>query len=270
MQADTTTVDAVTGTLNYVRPGTEPLFAYAYAPPPGMPERNGEPDPHAVTIRDARALASELSLDREGFLLRRHATAVTDFYDERQVTDIYYPEMATLVRDVTGAEAVVVFDHIVRNAGRAGAKSPAMAVHNDYTLRSAPQRLRDLLPAGEAEARLQRRFAIINVWRPIRGPLLRSPLALCDARTLREEDLIPTERRYPHRSGETASVRFSPRHRWFYFPRLRTDEALFIKCHDSAADARARVSAHSAFDDPTTPPEAPPRESIEVRTFAFF
>jgi hypothetical protein len=142
-------------------------------------------------------------------------------------------------------------------------------VHNDYTDKSGPQRVRDLL--GEAATTLIRhRFAEINVWRPIKGPLLDAPLALCDAQTIAPEDFVATDLKYPNRTGETYSVLFNPRHRWFYFPKLERDEAVLIKCYDSERDGRARFTAHTAFDDPTAPPDAPPRESIEARALVFF
>jgi hypothetical protein len=279
MEADTALVlDQVEAPLNYLAPTTQKPFVYAYDPPPGMPTHHGESEPRVVPIRNARPIAHDLSLDREGFLLRREPTRAVDLYDEEEIRQVYYLEVAALMKAATGAAEVVVFDHIVRNAERAlqgelkivgGAKVPAKTVHNDYTEASAPQRVRDIL--GEAaEARLARRYAIINLWRPIRGPVLESPIAVCDARTLGPDDLVPNERRYPDRVGETSRVTYSPRHRWFYFPHMQADEALYIKCFDSARDGRARVSIHSAFDDPTTPPGAPARESIEVRTFAFY
>ena len=116
-----------------------------------------------------------------------------------------------------------MFDHIVRNAARMAKGSPikgyAGRVHNDYTAWSAPQRVRDLM-GDEAEELLKHRYAEINVWRPIRGPLLRSPLALCDAQTLSEENLVASELRYPDRTGETYAVTYNPAQRWYYFPRM--------------------------------------------------
>ena len=114
------------------------------------------------------------------------------------------------------------------------------------------------------------RFAEFNVWRPLRGPVQAWPLALCDAQTVVPEDLVVSELRYPDRVGETYAVTYSPRHRWFYFPQMRADEVVLLKCFDSARDGRARLSVHTAFEDPATPAGAPPRESIEVRMFAFF
>ncbi|WP_248291621.1 CmcJ/NvfI family oxidoreductase [Neoroseomonas marina] len=171
-----------------------------------------------------------------------------------------------------GATRVVAFDHNLRNAARAATdaalRGPAKRIHNDYTPRSAAQRVRDILP-DEADWLLAHRFAIVNLWRPI-APVLESPLALADGRTVSASDLVTTRLIYPDRTGETYSVLFNPAHRWTYFPNLRPEEALLIKCHDSAVDGRATLSIHGAFDDPTSPPDAPPRESIEVRTLVFW
>ncbi len=275
MEGATTTIETIEAPLTYLVPTGEPLFAYQYGPPPDMPLRTGRYEPQNVTLLNGRAVADEISLDREGFLLRRAPSAVRDFYDKAEVERVYYPEVEKLLKAETGAAKVVIFDHTVRNTApeqqaARGVRGSASRVHNDYTETSAPQRVRDLLPPEEAEARLKRRYAEINVWRPIKGPVKSNPLALCDARTLDPADLIPSELRYPDRTGETYAASYSPRHRWFYFPEMRADEVLFIKCFDSARDGRARLSVHTAFDDPATRPADPPRESIELRAFAFF
>ena len=263
----------VVAPLNFTMPMAEKPFSYNYEPPPGMPQRNTREETHEVTVFDARAVADRLSLDREGFVLLRRPTAARDLYDEDQITGVYYPECARLIQEYTGAKRVHVFDHIVRNAARMAKGSPvkgyAGRVHNDYTAWSAPQRVRDLMGA-EAEDLLTRRYAEINLWRPIRGPLLRSPLALCDATTLAQENLVGSELRYRDRTGETYAVTYNPGQRWFYFPRMTADEAILIRCFDSAREGAARFSAHGAFDDPNTPADAPPRESIEARALVFF
>ena len=123
---------------------------------------------------------------------------------------------------------------------------------------------------ADAEELLKHRYAEINVWRPIRGPLLRSPLALCDAQTLSQENLLGSDLRYPDRTGETYAVTYNPDQRWYYFPKMETDEVVLIRCFDSARSGAARFSAHGAFDDPQTPEGAPPRESIECRLLVFF
>ncbi len=195
---------------------------YTYTPPPGVVQTNRRVASQIVSIRDARPIADQFSLDRHGFALRRHTSAVVNFYDEDEVRTVYYPECEQLLQDVTGSVRVVVFDHIVRCAPKAqhgdnGIKEPAKGAHNDYTLRSGPQRLRDLLPT-EAETLLAHRFAIINVWRPIRGPVQESPLAVCDAQSLRQDDFITSDLMYPHRRGEIYTVTFRPAHQWYYFP----------------------------------------------------
>ena len=265
-------IGQINAPLNYlVRTGERP-YSYQYEPPPGTPARNGQYVAQTVPVRDGRALLDTLTLDRNGFELHTHASAVRDFRDEAVIRATYYPEVAQLVKRVTGASGVLVFDHNVRlgSAERpTGIREPVKRVHNDYTEKSGPQRVRDLL-GDEAEALLKHRYAFINVWRPIREPVLASPLAVCDWQSIAPEDLIASDLRYRDRTGETYAVAYNPRHRWFYFPRMRRDEALLLKCFDSATDGRARLTAHTAFDDPTTPPHAPPRESIETRTIAFF
>ena len=264
----------VEAAVTYLTPMAEKPVAYNYDPPPGVPQRTGEYLPHVVSIRDARPIADQLSLDKQGFVLRTQRSRVADFYDAGQVREIYYAEIERLVKDVTGAVKVVVFDHTLRKRptgeGRTGLREPVQRVHNDYTDKSGPQRVRDLLDPAEAELRLKSRFVEINLWRPINGPVEDAPLAVCDAGSIAPGDLIAADLRYPDRTGEIYMASYSPRHRWYYFPRMRNDEVLFLKCYDSLKDGRARFTAHTAFDDPNTRPDAPPRESIEVRTLAFF
>ena len=264
---------SVVAPINFTMPMAEKPYSYNCEPPPGVPPRNTREETHRVTIVDARPVNDRLSLDREGFKLLRHPTAAKDLYDEEQITRVYYPECERLIKEFAGANRVVAFDHIVRNAARMAKgsqiKGYAGRVHNDYTAWSAPQRVRDLMGA-EAEELLKHRYTEINLWRPIRGPLLRSPLALCDATTLSEENLVGSELRYPDRTGETYAVTYNPDQRWYYFPKMQADEFVLIRCFDSARAGAARFSAHGAFDDPQTPPDAPPRESIEVRALVFF
>ena len=151
---------------------------------------------------------------------------------------------------------------------RRAPRQPVTRVHNDYTEGSGPQRIRDLLPA-EADALIERRYAFINVWRPTKGPVLESPLAVCDARSVAPEDLVGCDIVYRDRTGEIYTVTFSPRHKWLYFPKMQVDETILIKCYDSELDV-ARFAPHVAFNDPTAPADAPPRESLEIRTVAFF
>jgi hypothetical protein len=260
--------------LRYVAATGAKPAVYTYDRGPGLPVFTGTTALHRVAMHDARPLAASLSLDLQGFQLLRHASATADFYDEAEVRAVYYRETEALVQRLTGAARVLMFDHTLRSSPRAGrgagVREPVRAAHNDYTHASAPQRLRDLLPKAEAEPALRRRYALINVWRPVRGPVEEAPLAACDARTIAPQDLIATDMVYPDRVGEVWSLAHNPAHRWYWFPRMRTDEVMLLKCYDSAGDGRARFAAHTAFDDPTTPPGAAPRQSIEARTLALF
>lgn len=260
-------------TFNYLADMAERPAYYFYPPPEGVPWRNTRGDRHVRTVEDARSVAPAPELDREGFALSHLSSRAADLYDPEAVRSVYFPEVEELVRRHTGAQRVVAFDHNLRNGSRDGrsadgVQGPVRFTHNDYTEKSGPQRVRDLFPA-EAPALLGRRFAVINVWKPIRGPVAEAPLAVCDARTIQPGDLVETDLRYRERTGEVYSLRFNPAHRWFYYPRMQADEAMLLKCYDSDP-SRARFTAHSAFDDPTSPPDAAPRESIEVRTFAFY
>ena len=226
-----------------------------------------------VSVHDGR-LADGLSLDKQGFVFVQHATTVRDFFDAEELRSVYYREVAELIKNQSGASRVVVFDHTLRSGDEAQREAkllrePVLSAHNDYTEWSAPNRLREVLPE-EADALLQRRFAIIQVWRAINQPIRSNPLAIADASSVAVADLLIAERRYPHRVGQTYQLRYNPAHRWFYFPEMRRDEALVFKVFDSEKDGRARFVPHTAFDDPSTPPQAAPRESIEARAFAFF
>ncbi len=237
--------------------------------------RTGKREQHTVRVRNGRPLRDEFSLEINGFEFVDHDTAVKDFFDADELAAVYYPEMERLVKDRSGASRVVVFDHTLRSGDQATreeklVREPVISVHNDYTEWSAPQRVRDLLPADEAEALLRKRFAIIQVWRAIRLPIESNPLAIADARSLASGDMIAAERRYPDRVGETYQISYNPDHDWFYFPNMRRNEALVFKVFESKKDGRARFTAHTSFDDPTSPPDARPRESIEIRTLAFF
>lgn len=261
--------------MNYLTKGSEKPVNYMYTPPPGVPPRTGQYGKYTVPLYDGRSIAQHLSLDTNGFMLTRHETAVKNFYDPDEVHAVYFPEIERLMKKIAGATKVVVFDHNVRcltkaQKGENGAREPVKMAHNDYTLKSGPQRVRDLLPADEAERLLHHRFMEINVWRPIQGPVQADPLAVCDARSMTPQDFVAMDLKYQDRIGEVYAVAFNPNHRWFYFPQMQRDEVLLLKGYDSMDDGRARFTAHSSFEDPTTPPDAPARESIEVRTLVFF
>jgi hypothetical protein len=266
----------VEAALSYLEPMSEKPRSLEYEPPPGVVRTTALDRDHPVTIHDVRPVASTLSLEGEGFQLLSAATSVRDFYDQEAIRTRYYTETVSLLEELTGASQVVVFDHTVRRRipgatdRTAGvARQPVPRVHNDYTERSGPQRVRDLL-GEDAEGLLRGRFCVINVWRPIRGPIQDAPLAVADAQSVERDDLVATDLVYPDRMGEIYYVRFNPSHRWFYAPAMREDEAMLIKCFDSIDDGRARFVPHASFVDPTTPRNASPRESIELRTMVFY
>lgn len=270
------TLHAVEAELNYLRAGEGRPVSYTFEPPPGVPWTSGVLEARRVTIRDARplAVAGELSLDKSGFERVAHASALTDFSDDAAIRSIYYSESAQVLLKATGAEKVVVFDHTLRdslNGSRATSslREPVRRVHNDQTFVSGPRRVRDHLSTDEAAQRLKHRFAIINLWRPL-DVVEQLPLALCDARSIAASDLVPSDLVYKDKVGETFSFTHNPAHRWYYFPKLRPDEALLLKIYDSRNDGTARLTAHTAFEDPTTPQGAAPRRSIELRALVFW
>jgi len=235
---------------------------------------------HEMPVHNGRAHSDRFSLEQHGFQLIRHESGVTEFRDQAELDAVYRPEMEQLIKDMTGASRVFLFDNTLRTADEGSPDAKWMRetvnhVHNDYTNWSAPQRVRDLLP-DEAEVLLQNRFAVIQVWRAIRSPVEKSPLAMCDARSIVADDLIIMERSRPQgpastkRVGELYHLAFNPNHQWHYFPKMTRDEVLIFKTFDSDLESRSRFTAHAAFEDPTSPPDAPERVSIDVRALAFF
>ncbi|BAT54681.1 hypothetical protein NOS3756_36530 [Nostoc sp. NIES-3756] len=270
----------VEANLTYLVPMTEKPVNYTYEPPAGIRRTNGTYETHKLPIYNARSISENITLDKEGFAFSEHNTNVRNFYDEDEILQVYYPEAEQLLKQLTGATRVVIFDHTLRNAelmkqGNNNIKEPAKRVHNDFTAKSGYTRARRELAArsiddSEIESLLQQRFAIINVWRGIADTIQESPLALCDAGSIAPQDLVAGDLVYRDRTGETYAVTYNRDHQWYYFPQMHRNEAIFIKCFDSAEDGTARFAAHTGFDDPTSPIDAPPRESIELRTFVFY
>jgi hypothetical protein len=257
--------------LIYLKPMAERPINRAQELGTNEPRTNAVYEPHAFKVRSMRRLAVAPELDVQGFTLVNERSTVMDFYDEAQVRRHYYREVERLVKKVTGASRVVVIDHITRRrpvgADRkvpGKSRAPVVHVHVDYTPNSAEMAVQE---AGQGGRR--GRVQVINVWRPIRGPLIDMPLALCDARTVEPNDLVTTDMVYPGKVWETYSVTSNPRHRWYYAPSMLKDEALLFKCFDSKEDGRARFTPHAAFFDRAAPVDALPRESIEVRTLVF-
>ncbi|HUQ77088.1 MAG TPA: CmcJ/NvfI family oxidoreductase [Burkholderiales bacterium] len=259
--------------ITYTRDTGETLVNETFGPNNIRRRSSGSEDPHRVEIADGRR-AGDLALDATGFFLVEHQTKVRDFFDAEELKRVYYPEVIALIQRLSGASRVVVFDHTLRSGDEAEreaklVREPVLSAHNDYTEWSGPNRVREVMGA-QADTLLERRFAIIQVWRAINQPIRSNPLAMLDARSVAPEDLLIAERRYPNRVGQTYRLKYNPQHRWFYFPEMRREEAIVFKVYDSEKDGRARFTPHTSFDDPTTPPGAPPRQSIEARALAFF
>jgi hypothetical protein len=266
-------MSAATAELNYIIPTQERPRSFTYEPADGSARTTVTTAPHQLAVQDLREEDHTFTLDGEGFAVVQHNTAVTDFQDEGQIRQVYYAEAERLLKEVTGAERVFIFDHTLRRRVpgqgdyRDGPRQPATRVHVDHTARSGPQRVRDLLP-DEAEELLKGRVQVINLWRPINHPVYDAPLAVAEATSVRFEELVPSDLVYPNRVGETYNVAFSPEHRWHYVKEQRPDEVILIKCYDSRTDV-ARFAPHTAFLVPDAPADAPTRESIELRTLVF-
>jgi hypothetical protein len=266
----------VRATLNYSVDNGRPIDYYFYEPdtppelnPPGT-------DAHEMAIHDGWAEVDRLSADREGFELHGFDPGFTRFDDDAAVKSVFYQQIIDFVKRHSGARRVVVFDHTIRKRLPADLKvqtevqRPAvLLVHSDYTVNSGPQRVRDILPA-EADGLLQRRVAFYNVWKPLYRRVEELPLAMCDATTHVDSDMLTMELKYRERTGEIYVMRHAPGHRWLYFPLMTPEQALLLKTYDSETDGRARFMGHTAFEHPDTAADAPRRESIEVRTMAFF
>jgi hypothetical protein len=265
---------SVQATLKFAVDTGEKPATYPTMPVDDPKRDTGTFEDRDMLIFNGRDVVDELSLDKEGFLLADHVSSVFDFYDESVIETAYYDECIALVKKFTGAGRVEIFDHTYRiqdpvKREKLNTGSPVLTVHNDYTDWSGPKRVRDILP-DEADRLLQNRYVMINVWRPLIEPVLTDPLVLCDASTMAENDLIASDHIYPDRRGETYRVAYADGQKWMYFPEMTISEAVLIKCYDNETDGRARLSAHGAAKLLKEPDEFIPRESIEVRTIAFF
>jgi len=278
-----TDLPAVKATLSYLAPGDGPVQVCVYPPNSGRATARPASVRQEVEIHDARSIVDGLRLDQQGFEMHAGATSFSDFYDGDAVRTRYYPEVESTVQAITGALAVIVFDHNVRSAARAargevGVRVPVDQVHNDYTDQSGPKRRLEILEEAGRSDLADRHVAFVNLWRPIVGPVWDNPLAVCDARSVEPADLAATQIRHfgeddletPRHTGEIYSVRYNPGHRWFYVSQMRPDEYLLLKCYDSRTDGRARFMPHTGFRNPACPSQFVPRESIEARTLVIF
>ena len=263
----------VVSTAKYLKPSSHPPALFWRERREDEPQRDPEWETHEIQVRDIRGHESDYNLDRDGFEVVKLHMEAPQAYEREAIEGAYYDYVCDLVKRELGASKVIAFDHNYRSAGaqyNTVTDRPAYMVHNDYTEASGPQRIVDLLPADEAEERLKKRYAFINLWRPVNHPAEDLPLGVCRADSIDAADLVTCAMFWPERDGETYVMHHNPGQEWFYLSRMATDEGLLLKCYDSVRDGRARFAPHTAFEDPTSRPEAKPRESVEVRTIAFF
>lgn len=268
-----------TGGLDYLHDSAGTPFNYMYPPPDGEPWENCSYRTHTVDIVDARPAAQHFLLHRHGFELREVPTRLDDFTDDALIRARYYPEVEAIAREAAGGVRALCFDHQIRRRnrdeqqltfGRQNAQASAVGrVHNDYSEASGLRRLALVLTDDAVCARV-RRYAVVNVWRPLIEPVIDAPLALCDARSVMVQDLVAAEIRYPGRSGEIYVLKHAPQHRWHYFPHMTKREVLVFKQYDSQASGVSRFTPHAAFLDPAAPADAPLRASIEARCLVLF
>ncbi len=265
--------ETVTAPLQFTRNDGQLVIAKVKVEGAGPDERTGTFISRDVEIRDGRPIADQLDLDRDGYRFIRHQSAVKSWFDADEARRVGYPETEALIKRITGCSKVVIFDHTPRiddealQAARA-LRPPAKYVHNDFIPDSAAQRVRDVLPADEAEQRLKKRYGSFNLWRPIKGPVETAPLVICGYHDMADEDLVVSERHYP--DGRIYHVDYNPNQRWTYFPHMMPDEAVLLKCYDSLTDGTARWTAHGSFQPPNKPANAAPRESVELRSMVFW
>ena len=268
----------VTADLCYiVRQDTKPYFESSRITG-GEPKVFFEIELLPATISDMRDVADTLSMDVNGFELRGHQSKVADLYDDGLIETQYNPELVAMLKEMTGADSVTIFDHTRRSSDSSGARNPdghrgpASRVHADYTVKSGPQRAKDTLGEAEVDRVLSSggRIIQVNVWRPITGPVMRSPLALADSSSIPPADLIATDQRFPDRTGEIYQLARGAEHRWYYASEMAPDEVILIKGWDSTDDGRARFTPHGAFKHPGETDDMPPRESIETRTYLVY
>lgn len=275
MLTSPTSTQSIEAALTFLVPSNEKPRVLMPADQADCIERTGAYHAVPVTIRDARSMPEPPTLDREGFALVQHVSEVVDFFDPAAVERLYYPEITDLLKCATGAEEVHIFDHTVRvedepTQRRLGLRQPVAFVHNDYTERSAIQRVLDFFSPEKAARLLAGRLAFVNVWRSIGASAERFPLAAADGRSIPPADYVVVDMVYADRTGEIYHNRHSDGQRWFYFSGMHTDETMLLKCFDSATDGRTRYTAHTGFPNPSAAADTPPRRSIEVRTILSF
>ena len=270
----------VRATFNYTKDlGDKLTELYFYESEKAKDIHEPGDDAYEMPVHNAWGQAEAFSEDEHGFSIHDFKPEYPSdkWEDDELVREKFYPEVVEFLKKTVGATRVLVFDHTIRTARNAQKKltqetktsqrAPVSLVHCDYTAESGPVRVRQLLE-DEAEDLLSRRVAFLNVWKPL-NKVEENPLAMCDVKSSPPEDFFKLYLRYRERTGENYVMRHNPNHKWYYFPDMNNDKVILLKTYDSDKD-RAQFVGHSAFKDPTSKPDAPIRESIEIRTIAFF
>ncbi|KAF2147626.1 hypothetical protein K461DRAFT_303046 [Myriangium duriaei CBS 260.36] len=280
VNGDDATTKKVRSLFNYTKdlePKLTELYFYETEASKGIHEPGD--DPHEMEVFDGWDRRDSFSVDKEGFSLHDFKTPFNQWEDEDSVRSTFYPEVVSFLKKTVGAKRVLVFDHTIRSKQNEAKKltqetntsqrAPVMLVHCDYTSESGPKRVQQLLP-DEAEELLAKRVAFLNVWKPIHRTVDERPLAMCDVTSSPTKDFFKLHLRYRDRDGENYVMKHSPSHKWWYFPQMTPEQVILLKTYESDTDGKARFVGHTAFEDPTSPKDAPLRESVEIRTIAFF
>ena len=265
-------------TLNYSKETDKLTELYFYEHPEAETAHAPGDDPFDVKIHDGWDKVDTFDIDKNGFAVKDFDTEFEGWDDDKSVSSKFYDEVVAFIKKETGAKRVLVFDHTIRSRANQAKKltqesstsqrAPVMLVHCDYTAESGPVRVKQLLK-DEADDLLSRRVAFINVWKPIRRTVEENPLAMCDVTSSSQDDFFKLHLRYRDRDGENYVMKRSDKHHWWYFPKITPQKVILLKTYESDK-GRAQFVGHSAFQDPTSPPNAPARESVEIRTIAFF
>ncbi|MCJ1235093.1 hypothetical protein MMC14_003057 [Varicellaria rhodocarpa] len=260
----------VTSTLSFYSPPADGAAPYYFVEkqPEGVAQTNFGVEHVDVELQDIRGKESSFSLANNSFAtVQNIISEEKDFTDDEHIKAVYYPEVEqTILKNVPGAKRVILFDHTIRRAEPNAHRAPVKRVHVDQTPASAMARVKLHLP-DEADTLLKSRYRIINVWRPLNGPVQSYPLGFADSSSINDEDLVSVQHRYPDRTGATAGVRHSSSMRWHYWSGMENSDRLLLQCSDSENDTGR--APHTAFEDPRTPEGAVGRESIEVRALVF-
>lgn len=275
-------VQAVTGEFSYLAPESTVLRRFTA---PGESVNTGTYRTYEMPISNGRPVRDQFTLDRDGFAIIGHTSAVADFTDREQVDRVYAGEVAEFVTSYTGADRVATLGWVLRrSAAPAGNASqpPAANVHDDFSVTGARARAEAAYTSHFPDGPGFRRALITSLWRVFSPPPQDWPLALCDYTSvgpgegldnrLYFVDKIPADlyAEMPPDAPGTSGFEFhyNPAHQWWYFPDMTRDEILLFKLNDSD-HARAWRVPHSAFRDATAR-ATQPRHSIEFRTIAYF